>query len=222
MLLQDNQRVVRFVYLSPSDKPFVPAYEANLERGARYLQQWFVENLDGYTFALNEPDVVEWYQTAQPAAWYYSNPSDSSALEWYWETVLAEAFMLTGADYDQPEYRWMFYMDADSGCGQALGATNGVMLVGANDLRGLTGEAFVPACPGEPDWQFTWERWVGGMAHELGHTVGIDHPDDSPGGPDDDCLMYQGYANFPDTYLREIDRQAFLESGFFYPANTVY
>jgi len=82
-------------------------------------------------------------------------------------------------------------------------------------LRGLSGEPFVPPCPGEPQDEFGWDRWVGGMAHELGHTVGIDHPADSPGGPNDHTLMYLGYADFPDTYLRDSDIEAFRNSGFF-------
>jgi hypothetical protein len=212
----DSQRIIRFVYLSPSDKPFIPEYKTNLEKGVRSLQQWFVEVLDGYTFALNEPEIVEWYQTRRTSAWYHSDPSNGGALNWYWDTVLTDAFFLTRARFNQSNYRWMFYMDAFPGCNQSIGGTDGVALMGANDLHGLSGEPFVPPCPGEPVWQFTWGRWVGGMAHELGHTVGIDHPPDSPGGPDDRTLMYQGYVDFPNTYLRASDKQAFIQSGFFY------
>ena len=210
-------RTIRFVYLSPADKPFVPEYKSNLEQGARHLQAWFLETLNGYTFVLNEPEVVEWYQTKRPATWYRQDPTGNSSLNWYWQTVLTDAFALTGAGFNQPHVRWMFYMDAFPGCNQAIGATSGVALMGANDLRGLSGETFIPPCPNEPVWDFTWGRWVGGMAHELGHTVGIDHPSDSPGGSDDRTLMYQGYIDYPNTYLRESDKQAFLESGFFYP-----
>ena len=209
-----EKRIVRFIYLSPTDRPLVLAYRDNLERGARQLQRWFTEKLDGFTFALNEPEVVECYQTAHPAAWYHSPPTGKSK-QWFWQSTLEEAFALTGARYNDPEFRWMFYIDADPGCNQSVGAAGGVALVGANDLRGLSGEPFVPPCPGEPQYQFTWGRCVGGMAHELGHTVGINHPEDSPGGPDDRTLMYQGYEDFPDTYLRAGDVEAFRSSGFF-------
>ena len=50
----------------------------------------------------------------------------------------------------------MFYMDADFGCHQMIGGTSGVALVGANDLRGLSGETYVPFCSHEPAYRFTW------------------------------------------------------------------
>ena len=216
--MKSIKRVVRFVYLSPSDKPFVPAYQESLTRGVIVLQNWFAAQLGGSTFATNEP-VAAWYQTSRPASWYEQAPngelSGEPSLSWYWEKVLDDAFALTGAGFDQPQYRWVFYMDADPGCGQAIGGTSGVALNGANDLRGLADERYVPACPGEPVYEFPWGRWVGGTGHELGHTLGLEHPADSPDGADDRTLMYLGYLDFPETTLRAGDRDVLLASGFF-------
>ena len=102
--------------------------------------------------------------------------------------------------------------------GQYIGGTSAVALLGANDLRGLNGEPLVPINPGDVTTNPGFDRWVGGMGHELGHAFGLDHPAGSPGGPNDDCLMYLGYLAYPDTYLRLEDKTHLMGSGFFSPA----
>jgi len=109
----------------------------------------------------------------------------------------------------------VFYIDADVACGQVIGGAAGVALLAANDLRGLTGQQNVPACPGEPPDAAGVCRWVGGLGHELGHAFGLEHPVPCPGGSDDAALMCLGYITYPATYLTQADQEILDVSPFF-------
>jgi hypothetical protein len=207
-----NPGQVRVVYLTPSDKVYKPEYEQALTRAVTDLQGWFPGQLNGYTFTAPSDPVV-WYQTSHPTSWYRTNPSSPSFYAGrFWESALDDGFALTGGRFNDTNNRWLFYLDADPLPGQYSGGTSGVALMGANDLRGLNGEPLVAINPGDPTANPGFNRWVGGMGHEMGHAFLLPHPPDSPGGPDDWCLMYYGYLNFPNTYLRPSEKTALLGS----------
>ena len=111
------------------------------------MQGWFPGQLNGYTFT-TPADPVVWYQTSHPTSWYRTNPSSPSFYAGrFWESALDDGFALTGGRFDDPNNRWLFYLDADPLPGQYSGGTSGVALMGANDLRGLNGEPLVPINP---------------------------------------------------------------------------
>jgi len=195
---------IHFVYMSPSDVAYSAKLEAGVENAARTLQAWFPGELGGKTFALNS-DVVEWYQTPHNTSWYQTNPSSPAFYAGrFWESATADAFALTGGQFYDPDDIWVLYLDAMPLEGQYIGGTSSVALMAAHDLAGLKGDSSEPV-----------SRWIGGSGHEMGHAVGLPHPPDSPGGPDDWSLMYYGYITFPNTYLRSADRQTLLKSGYF-------
>lgn len=212
---QQPQKLVRVVYLSPADRAYRPEYRDDLRRATRDLQAWMAGQLGGYTFS-TLADPVEWFQTGHAATFYQTNPlAPGFSAGRFWESVLADAFAITGGRFNDPNNRWAFYVDADPLAGQYTGGTSAVALMPANDLRGLNGDPTVAINPGDPTVNPGFNRWVGGLGHELGHAFGLEHPADSPGGPDDNTLLYLGYLTYPDTYLRPSDKSFLLASGFF-------
>ena len=140
-------KVVRVVYLVPTDRTVREDYVDRLEAAVEHLQIWFRNEMgNGTTFSVNKR-AIEVVQASQPATWYSANPAGEYTL-WFWNNVLADAFALTGGMFSDPNNIWAFYIDSDPGCGQAVGAAAGVSLLPANDLRGLAGEANIPPCAG--------------------------------------------------------------------------
>jgi hypothetical protein len=211
--------VVRIVYLVPADRVVRDEYVDRLKAAIQHLQIWTRNEMsDGTTFSLKKR-VVEVVQTSQVAAWYGTNPAGEFGL-WFWSNVLTEAFALTGASFFDPNNTWVFYIDSDEGCGQAVGATSGVVLLPANDLRGLAGELNIPPCVGAPPDTAGVCRWVGGLGHELGHAFGLPHPPAcADGDPTTVCpsntLLWLGYITYPQTFLLEGDKATLAQSPFF-------
>jgi hypothetical protein len=212
-------KVVRIVYLVPADRAVREDYADHLKAAVRHLQIWFRNELgDSTTFSINKP-VVEVVQTSQVAAWYSTNPAGEYSL-WFWNNVLADAFALTGGMFLDPNNIWVFYIDSDPGCGQAIGAAAGVALLPANDLRGLAGETNIPPCVGDQPDTAGVCRWVGGLGHELGHAFGLPHPPTcEDGDPATVCpsntLLWLGYITYPQTFLLEEDKGTLAQSPFF-------
>ena len=177
--LQDAKRapgpVVRVVYLVPADRVVRQDYVESLTAAIGHLQIWYRNAMgDGTTFSLHKP-VVEVIQTSEVTSWYSTNPAGDSIV-WFFNNVVTDAFELTGGAFFDPNNIWVFYVDSDPACGQLVGATSGVAVLPANDLRGLAGEANVPPCAGQPPDTAGVCRWVGGLGHELGHALGLPHP----------------------------------------------
>ena len=212
-------RQVRVIYLVPSDKSPRDDYQNEVAKAISDLQRFYRDQLGGgLAFSLHSP-AVEVYQTPHAAAFY--STGDNARAGGFFEGVLADGFALTGGGFNDPNNRWVFYVDADPACGQYIGGTQGVALLAANDLRGLTGQANVPACPNEFPDTFGVNRWVGGLGHELAHTFNVPHP---PGCDAGHCtggslaansLMWTGYALYPNTYLLDEDKTQLLATNFF-------
>lgn len=211
------QKEVRIVYLVPSDKSIRQEYLTGTAVAIGHLQAFYQSQLgSGFAFSLHSP-VVEVFQTSHSAA-FYSTGANSSQIG-FWTSVLGDGFALSGGGFDDPNNRWIYYVDADPLCGQVTGGTNGVALLPSNDLRGLSGQANLSPCVGQPPDLGGVCRWVGGLGHELGHAFGLPHP---PGCDQGTCsdfarhsLMYLGYIDYPNTYFLDADKTALLGTGFF-------
>jgi hypothetical protein len=195
---------VRFVYLVPSDRAVSVVYPERILFAARHVQSWLALKLDGRTFRLASP-AVRIVRSDKPARWF-SSPEGTAGFNGFYRKTLDELGRLGAGRLNDPEARVIVYVDADHACGQSGAGGNGVAIVSANDLRGISGEAIVPACRQANTAEIAGRcRWIGGMAHELLHTLGLIHPDRSPACQTPQCrsaaLMMHGYITYPNATL---------------------
>lgn len=207
---------IRILYLVPADSSVKPEYITALENTARHLQVWYYHALGlKRTFTLHDP-IVEVYHTSHNMIWYSTHPNGS---DYYWNNVIDEGIALTGRSSYDPNNIWVHYIDANPACeGQCGGCgTTGLVVISANDLKGLAGYQIDTSCPNV--WRiYPPCRYVGGLGHELGHAFGLSHPppcDESfPTCWDKDLMMF-GYTTYPDAYLNEADKNRLKYNIFF-------
>jgi hypothetical protein len=182
-----SQDVV-FIYLVPSDRSPSDTYPAKITFAAKHFQSWLGQKLGGNTFRLRYP-VVRVIHSDKPANWFSSVERYNGYSAFYRNTV-DELTRLGAAKLNDPQARFMVYVDADHACGQSGAGGNGVAVVSAN------GAEIAGRC-----------RWIGGMGHELLHTLGLIHPNHSPACQTSQCrseaLMMQGYITYPRAILLE-------------------
>ncbi|MDF3069155.1 MAG: hypothetical protein K0R38_4756 [Polyangiaceae bacterium] len=206
--LGGNAKKVHLVYLVPSDKTTQAAYVEGLERGAKNLQSWWKKTMgNGKTFSLASP-LVEVFQTNHDSAWYNRvRGTQESTLDYYYN-MMDDAAAFAGASSGDPDNVWLVYLDAQPRCGSITGALATYAGFPANDLRGLAGLSTVPVCPGDAAEGPMTCRWVGGMGHELGHTVGLPHPvgcEPHTASCPNDALMWWGYTSYPTATFTSAD-----------------
>lgn len=202
---------VCFFYLVPSDLPPRDEYVAAIRNAALDVQRWYWEQLqDGTTFRLANP-VVQVCQTARPEWWYAQNQAGDNQAVWFWLNTLNDGYAASGVNPNDQTIASVFYIDAAHAPGQIGGAgLQGRAVLHRGDLLGLTGQGDRGVC-----------RWVGGLAHELGHVFGLDHPPTCQNHQARDweypcqSLMYLGYQNYPRTYLLENDLAMLRQNSFF-------
>jgi hypothetical protein len=209
-----TDKLVRVIYLVPSDREENPRYVANLEQSVRHLQLWMRDRIPARTSFRTTDPVVEVVKTTHQASWYATNPNGNDPNLYYWYNGIADANVAAGAVVDDPENVWIIYLAADEGCGQATGAIGHFALLTENDMRGLSGVARVPICDGDASDAYGRCRWVGGMAIMLAYALGVPQ---SPGCADTDpatvcddkLLTWLGYTTYPDATLTP-DQVTFL------------
>lgn len=214
-----NPKKVRTVYIVPSDKTPNPKYAQAIGAALRHLQIFYRNELgNGQSFSVYDP-IVETLQTKHSTSYYATHDGGGDAKQRHYDNVADDGFAHTNGKYNDPNFRYVFYVDSDPPCGQLQGAGgDGVTVLPANDLRGLVGEKQVAICPNDPDYGFGVCRWVGGLGHELGHALGLPHPPGCDAGSadcDSNDLMWLGYSTYPKTYIRDSEQKLLKASPFF-------
>ncbi len=225
---------VRTVYAIPSNRELVQVYRGAVVRAVRHVQIWYGEELDGITFALADT-VAEVCHLSEDDQFLIEHEGTVAER---WAAAL-ESVAHCGPRHDDEKFVWIVYFDVDEPCWttdrpQTLGrGGEGLTLLGRWDLLGLTDRDSEQSCGhgGQP-----YGRWVGGLGHELGHAFGLPHPpgcdegmsscghdegmsscdhDDGMSSCDHEALMWRGYATWPDTYLRDDEKEVLRGSPFF-------
>lgn len=213
-------KLVRVVFLVPSDRDADLTYVANLEHALRTTQLWLADRMPGRTsFRVHEPPV-EVLATPHPAAWYSTEPNPPASEDpthWFWFNTIDDGFSVTGGTWDDPDNVWLFYIQADRACDQADGGVAGVAVLPENDLRGLAGEEIVPYCEDEDpaDLVFSRCRWVGGMLLRVLNALELPPPlactDENDATPcEEDIVTRGGFKTFPEATLSD-DQLDYLE-----------
>lgn len=198
-----EDKSVRIIYLVSSDRMVNDEYLAGMNRAALSVQNFYKKELNGLTFQLNNP-IVEILKSDKKASYFYSNPCGNYPENWGYLNAFNEVSRLLGAKYNDDNYTWVIYSDGPGDKGRG---GSGVCVMPEDDLKGLIGKH-----PTQPDIN----RWIGGLAHELGHAFGLSHPPAPEEHPK--AIMWTGiYGSYPDeAYLTQDDKIILLRSSFFH------
>ena len=188
---------------------------------------WYSRQLDGLTFDIYSvipeqchlPGNEEYYSRVDP--WQKVLDDVQSCAPVVAGVSVTDLIPRDGPLPGSSRFTWLLYIDVVEACdgrkGQGFGAGwDGVAMMGSGDLEGLSNPGPYSACDGGP-WEGTFGRWMGGTAHELGHTFLVPHPPGCEEGLptcDHQALMWNGYENYPDTYLRDDEKAILRRSPF--------
>jgi hypothetical protein len=199
---------VRVLYAIPQDRAYRADYVAAVQSAMLDLQAWYLQQLSGRTFTLFKI-APETCTLPHPAAYY---PGGT------FSKVIADLQGCVPVTIGSSSTSWVVHADVEDGCNDpgrlGVGAF-GLTIMGSQDLHGLVGERVIDGCGVE--YRQPIGRYIGGTGHELGHTLGLSHPPGCDAGLpscDTQALMWSGYSLYPNTYLRDDDKQILMMSPF--------
>ena len=207
-LIPMPQPTVRIIYAVPTDREVHAPYPSAIKTAIHHVQRWYAERLDCYTFALEGP--IPQVCMLRNASEYYERAGG-------WDRILADLQECAPVAHGSRHYVWVVYPDVRFDCELSeLGAGgDGVTILHRGDLDGLVSPKAYELCGYPPRGAY---GWIGGLAHELGHAFGLEHPpgcEEELSSCDYDTLMWAGYLDYPDTYLTTPDRITLRASPFF-------
>jgi hypothetical protein len=199
---------VHLVYAVPTGDTWNPGDKSGIANAIRSLQSWYFDQV-GKTFSIANAHQ-QLCQLPHAASHYLVDT---------WDKIFNDLQPCAKVTYTGASKDWIVYADVDHTCntdGPIGEGTDGLTILGVQDLSGLIGGP-VSEC-GE-SFDFPVGRYIGGLGHELGHTFGLPHPpgcDDGLPTCDENALMWAGYVSYPDTYLRDDEKQMLLKSPYFW------
>ena len=217
----DPQQVVRVLYAVPADREFRSDYSQAIRRAMEHVRFWYQQQLDGPTFSLTSP-IPEKCQMSRPHDFY---------VRYSWQRVLEDVQPCAPVEAFTSDFVWVIYPDVfgcapdgsggdwEDGYGTLGSGGPGLTMLHSLDLEGLTEPGEYMYCDEGP-YHGSLGRWIGGLAHELGHALGLHHPpgcDEGLASCDYYSLMHLGYVTYPNTYLRDDDKAILRASPFITP-----
>ena len=100
------KKVVRFLYVSPEDRPFRSEYSEGISKAILDVQSWYRDQLGGLTFQLYST-TPEWCQMSGNADYYSRGHA--------WEKVMEGVQHCAPVDWDS-DFVWVLYVDVDEAC----------------------------------------------------------------------------------------------------------
>ena len=148
-----------------------------------------------------------------------SEPADFYGRGDAWAKVVEGVQHCAPVQHYHPDFVWVVYVDVEEACDEPkeLGAGAAGLAI-LPDIKGITspGKDLYNFC-GEGPFNETPGRWIGGLGHLLGLTLGLPHsPGCDEGLPTCDgwALMWTGYVIYPETYLRADEKEVLIRSSF--------
>ncbi len=203
----DPLPMVRVVYATPQGVDPNPVYMKAVEQAIQDVQIWYAEQLDGWTFDVQSPI---------PEHCTLGNTEDYYDRDGGYHRVIEDLQHCVPIWYETPAYVWAVYPDVGFICGASdLGKGGyGITILHRDDLEGLANPEGYESC----GYYRPHMGWIGGLAHELGHALGLPHPPGCDEGLEDVCdydaVMMLGFTKYPNAHFTEADIAFLMESPF--------
>jgi hypothetical protein len=192
---------MRIVYAYPTDRAISEESRDAMQYALEHLQGWYQQQLGGETFSIHlaRPEVCA---LPRDSAYYLSDS---------WYKIQDDIQSCAAVRFGDPDHDWIVYADVIHGCnmpGYLNAGADGLTMLSREAIEGLVGQDNGSNECAQPQPIYPMARWIGLLAHELGHTLGLPHPCDTyQAGCDIPSVMWQGSETYPAAHFAEADRQ---------------